>query len=177
MNHRNGHIDAGITGGALLTRLLIEENQADLMYPMILKEDYPSWGYFLKSGQTTWPESWDNSNSQLHSSYIFVGAWFIEGLLGIRPGPQGGYQHFELRPLLNLKPRLDFVKGHYDSMWGRIAVEWKVVNHVTTLNVDIPTNTDATLFVDDGLDHENGNAVHRSVRLGPGHHRLVAQIK
>lgn len=145
--HRTGHIDAGITGGALLTRLLIEENRADLMYAMVTKSDYPSWGFFQRSGQTTIPESWDNTNSQLHSSYLFVGAWFMEGLAGIRPGPDGGFQHFVLRPLIEANPPLDYVSAHYDSLFGRIACAWTRRNGRIELEVTVPPNTVGTLYL------------------------------
>ena len=37
--------------------------------------------------------------SLLHSSYLHLGLWFVEGLGGIQPDPkQGGFQSFVIRP-------------------------------------------------------------------------------
>jgi alpha-L-rhamnosidase len=165
--HRQGHIDAGITGGALLTRLLIDSGRADLMYAMATKDDYPSWGYFLEGGQTTFPETWEdahpssgylfkngettmlvtkeNEKSLLHSSYLFVGAWFIEGLAGIQPGPDGGYQNFVLEPYFGTAPQLKHVTAHYDSPFGRIACGWTKTGNTVKLHVGVPPNTQARL--------------------------------
>lgn len=145
--HRKGHIDAGIVGGALLTRLLIEGNRSDLMYVMATKDDYPSWGHFLETGLTTMPEAWDEVYSWLHSSFIFVDAWFIEGVAGIRPGPQGGFKHFVLRPMLNEKPPLNHVSASYDSDYGVIKISWTRNGSKVNLMATVPPNSTATLYL------------------------------
>ncbi len=164
--HREGHIDAGIVGGALLTRLLIDSNRADLMYTMAIKDDYPSWGHFLKSGLTTIPESWDMTESRLHSSYLFVGAWFMEGLAGIRPGPDGGYQHFVLRPLVDCKPALTHVSASYDSLYGKISCAWARSEGQLELTVTVPPNTSASLYLPFSV--ENGTEFGRPLNVAKG---------
>jgi alpha-L-rhamnosidase len=174
--HRDGHIDAGIVGGALLTRLLIDSNRADLMYTMALKDDYPSWGHFLKSGLTTIPESWDETESQLHSSYLFVGAWFMEGLAGIRPGPEGGFQHFVFRPLIDAKPTLAHVAAEYQSLYGPISCSWKRQGGKVELDVSVPPNTSATLYLPRRFETGSGPLTDgiRMVELQAGMHHFQA---
>jgi alpha-L-rhamnosidase len=84
----------------------------------------------------------------LHSSYLHICAWFIEGLGGIMPDPAApGYKHFIIRPgVLQNKP-LDWVKVKFDSPYGTIRSEWQIQNGMLTLNVAVPPNTTATVYV------------------------------
>src|SRR5690606_9723070 len=75
---RKGHIHVGITGGALLFKLLRDEGRDDLIYSMTSKRTYPSWGYMKDNDATTIWEMWEKDlpgHSLLHSSYLFPGAW------------------------------------------------------------------------------------------------------
>lgn len=155
--HRKGHIYAGITGGAILTRVLLDNHRADLMFPMATAEDYPGWGYFIKEGHTTMPEDWEGRQSQLHSSYLYIGAWFIEGLAGIMQVP--GKPEFELRPLVD---KIDHVSACCDSPYGRVAVSWLKREGKLELSVTVPPNSTATLV----LPGE------KAVKLEPGVHHL-----
>ena len=48
-----------------------------------------SYGYFLKQGYTTWPETWtvkpccSDTVSKMHGCYNAVGMWFVQGVAGI----------------------------------------------------------------------------------------------
>jgi alpha-L-rhamnosidase len=144
---RKGHIHAGITGGAFLYKTLLALDRQDLLFAMANKDTYPGWGDMLRSGATTMYESWDMDNSLCHSSYLYIGAWFIEGLAGIKVDPRmPGLQHFILKPGIVDDPSLTWVKAHYDSLYGRIESNWRIDDNGTlTLNVTIPPNTTATL--------------------------------
>jgi alpha-L-rhamnosidase len=146
---RHGHIHAGITGGAFLYRTLLALDRQDLLFTMANKDTYPGWGDILRSGGTTMYESWDMDNSLCHSSYLYIGTWFIEGLAGIKTNPAyPGLKHFILKPGLVDDPSLKWVKAHYDSLYGRIVSNWSIdTNNVLTTNVSIPPNTTATLFL------------------------------
>lgn len=147
---RKGHIHAGITAGGFLFKTLLEHDRADLLYPMAIKETYPSWGDFLKDGATTMYESWEgtrNNHSLLHSSYLYVGTLPMQGLLGIHPGPQGGYRHFELRPAILEDLGLTKAQGSYDSYFGKISVQWEIANGELTYKTIVPPNTTATLWL------------------------------
>ena len=54
----------------------------------------------LHNGATAFWEAWENKGaSRLHSSYLYVGAWFIDDVLGIQPDPDHpGFKHFVIRP-------------------------------------------------------------------------------
>lgn len=176
--HRNGHIDAGILGGALLTRLLLDSDRPDLMYAMATKTDYPSWGYFRASGQTTIPETWNNTDSWLHSSFLFVGAWFIEGVAGIRPGAAAGFQHFVLSPMLAATPALSRVSAHYDSLYGRIECAWVRRGAACDVTVTVPPNSSATFLAPNSLRAHvvgSGAPAAKCLELTSGRYRLIVR--
>jgi len=146
---RRGHIHAGITGGAFLFKTLLGFDRQDLLFEMANKDTYPSWGAMLRNGATSVWESWNMDNSLCHSSYLYVGTWFIEGLAGIKTDPHApGFKHFIIKPGIVDDPSLKWVKAHYDSPYGRIVSNWSIDNEGTlTLNVTIPPNTTATLLL------------------------------
>jgi alpha-L-rhamnosidase len=146
---RNGHIWAGITGGAFLTRTLIENGRDDLVYLMATKEDYPGWGDMLRQGATTIWESWErDKHSKCHSSYLYVGAWFIQGLGGIRPDPRApGFKSFLVRPGIVDDPKLGWVKAATGTPYGTVVSEWKREEGVLKVRAGVPPNTMATLLL------------------------------
>lgn len=146
---RKGHIHAGITGGAFLFKTLLALDRQDLIYTMANKTTYPGWGDMLRTGATTIYESWDMDNSLCHSSYLYIGTWFIEGLAGIKSDLRSpGFQRFVLKPGIVDDPSLTWVKAHHDSLYGRIVSNWKIDQAgVLTWNIAVPPNTTATVIL------------------------------
>lgn len=158
---RKGHIHAGITGGAFLFKTLLALDRQDLIYTMANKTTYPGWGDMLRTGATTMYEAWDMDNSLCHSSYLYVGTWFIEGLAGIKSDLRSpGFQRFILKPGIVDDPSLTWVKAHHDSLYGRIVSDWKIDDAgVLAWKVAVPPNTTATAIlptVDDKTVTEGG---------------------
>ncbi len=146
---RKGHIHAGITGGAFLFKTLMESNRDDLIYTMVNQPDFPGWGHMLKSGATTIWESWEGGNmSLMHSSYLYVGAWFIHGVLGIQPDAAApGFRRFTIRPGPLDQPGLTWAKGSYNSPHGAIGVEWHQTADAFTLDTTLPPGTTALAYI------------------------------
>jgi len=137
-----------LTEGYFIVKNLLESVRQDLMYVMATKEDYPSWGNMLHQGATTLWEAWDGRNSLLHSSYLHIGAWFIEGLAGIRPDPERpDYKHFILKPGVMKEQNLDWVKARLETPYGLIRSEWTIGNETFQLKVSVPPNTTATVYL------------------------------
>ncbi len=148
---RKGHIFAGITGGALLFKYLRETDRHDLIYSMVSQEDYPSWGFMRNNGATTLWEAWEKDrpgHSLLHSSYLYPGAWHIEGLAGIKRDPDSpGFRRFVVR-VPNLKAsEISRAKANFDSPVGMIVSDWARKNEQLTLTVIVPPNCKATVYL------------------------------
>ena len=141
-----GHIDTGIHGTYFLIKLLTELDRNDLVFAMASKRDYPGWGHMLEQGATTIWETWEGQISKLHSSFLSIGAWFIEGVAGIQVDPQHpGYKHFVIKP--GVVGDLTWAKGELDSIHGRISSDWKIEGDTFTLAIVVPPNTTATIHV------------------------------
>ena len=144
---RQGHIWAGITGGAFLLKTLLEADRVDLIHLMATREDYPGWAFMRKNGATTFWENWpDDHHSKLHSSYLHIGYLFIPGLAGIRLDPDvPGFKSFVIRPPVLDDPALTWVRGSLETLHGTIASAWKVEGGRIRMEVAVPPDTTARL--------------------------------
>jgi alpha-L-rhamnosidase len=143
---RKGHLDTGMLGTYFLINYLMEIGRNDLLWLIVTQEDYPGWGHMLKQGATTWWEQWNGHASQIHSCFTSLDGWFSQGLAGIRPDSTApGFKKIMIKPAI--VGDLTWVKCHYDSTFGRIISNWKREGGKLTMEVTIPANTTATVFV------------------------------
>jgi alpha-L-rhamnosidase len=144
---KQGHLDTGLQGTFLLLDLLTKENRSDLVARVMSQTTFPGWGFLLKERQvTTWPETWSGWGSQIILVLGSPGAWFYEGLAGVRPDPAApGFKRIIIKPAII--GDLTWVKCHYDSPYGRIVSNWKREGSKLTMDVTIPPNTTATVYV------------------------------
>jgi alpha-L-rhamnosidase len=147
---RGGHLSTGFLGTPFLLFALSEHGRSDIAYKLLLNETYPSWGYMLSKGATTWWERWNGDtgdpamNSFNHYAFGSVMAWVYRSVAGIDTAPDGpGFQHIEIQPRAG--SGLDQARGEYDSAYGKIVTDWKQLGGVFTLKVQIPANTTATV--------------------------------
>lgn len=147
--NRKGHIWGGITAGSFLMHTLLDNHRNDLIFEMAMKEDFPGWGNMLKLGSGTLFEDWECRGSALHSSYLYIGSWFIEALGGIRR-PEAGYNQFVIAPWIT-KDGPKQVRTHYNSMYGDIVSNWSVKSDQLQIEVVIPANSTAVLKLPDVL--------------------------
>jgi len=140
-----GHLDTGMHGTYFVMRYLMEADRNDLIFEMASKTDYPGWGYMLVNGATTSWESW-TGQSHIHDTLISIGAWFTEGLAGIRSdGTSPGFKHFIVKPAV--VGDLTFARAKYRSIHGDIVSDWRIESGTFKLSVTVPPGTTATVFV------------------------------
>jgi alpha-L-rhamnosidase len=142
------YLDMGSSGLPVLLKFLVEEMERnDILYATLSKTTEPGYGYFLSRGETTWPEYWDdNCPSRIHTCYTGIAAWFIKGLGGIREDPaRYGYQSFIVKPAL--AGDLTYAKAQTESLYGTISSDWEKKDGMIYLNVTIPVNSTATVYV------------------------------
>jgi alpha-L-rhamnosidase len=149
----NGHVGTGLVGAQWLMRTLSDNGRADVAYQIANQKTYPGWGYMVEQGATTIWELWNGNtadpamNSGNHVMQIGdLGIWFYEYLAGIRPDPQKpGFKHIIIRPYP--VGDLTFVQASHKSMYGEIKSSWKRDGNRIQLDVTIPPNTTATVYV------------------------------
>jgi len=144
---KQGHLDTGLLGTFVMLDLLIQENRNDLIDLIMGQTTYPGWGYLIKElGLKTWPETWSGWGSHVILVTATPGSWFYEGLAGILPDvTQPGFKHFTLRP--GIVKSVDWVKCSYESPYGKIVSNWKREDDILTMEVTVPANTTATVYV------------------------------
>lgn len=146
-----GHIDVGIGGGGILFMLLRGEGRDDLIYSMTSQTDYPGWGCMREHGATSLWEMWEPDlpkHSLLHSSYLYPGAWYIDGVAGIRRDPEcPGMQRFIVRSPMLSEDQMQWAKASFDSPAGTIVSSWKKENGLLTHEITVPANTSATVMI------------------------------
>jgi alpha-L-rhamnosidase len=139
---------AGDVGYRYLLQALAMGGRSDVIFAMNDRSDKPGYGYQLKMGATSLTEAWDarRSSSQNHFMLGQIVEWFYGGLAGIQPDPDGpGFAKIIIHP----SPVGDITaaQASYDSVRGRIVSAWKRDGSRLTLNVTIPPNTTATVWV------------------------------
>jgi alpha-L-rhamnosidase len=153
MVKRQGHLSVGLIGMQWLMQTLTDIGRADVAYVLVTQTTKPSWGYMIEKGSTTIWERWDTDtgDASMNSEALLIlagnlDAWFYQTLAGINADPaQPGFKHVIIRP----QPvgDLTWVKAHHDSPYGRIASSWKREAGNLKLDVTIPANTTATVYV------------------------------
>lgn len=170
---RNGHIHVGITAGALLFKLLRDEGRDDLIYSMTSQTTYPSWGYMKENDATTIWEMWEKDlpgHSLLHSSYLYPGAWYIDGLAGIKRSPDvPGFKEFVIRPPRLKASTVDWVKSSFDSPVGLIKSEWKKEGDKFMMNVTVPANSKAILYFPSEGEIMEASGFAKMIKRGNGY--------
>ena len=144
--NRKGHLDTGMLGTYFLLNYLNAIGRSDLVFTVASQTTYPGWGYMLEQGATTWLEQWNGYYSHIHSCFTSLDGWFYQGLAGIqadRTAP--GFKKVIIKPAI--VGDLTWVKAHFDSPYGRIVSHWRRDAHKLTMDVTIPVNTSATVFV------------------------------
>jgi alpha-L-rhamnosidase len=148
-----GHVGTGLVGAQWLMRTLSDNGHADLAYRIATQKSYPGWGYMAEQGATTIWELWNGNtadpamNSGNHVMQIGdLAVWMYEYLAGLRTDPdQPGFRHALIRPYPVAD--LTFVKATHQTMYGELASSWKREKGRFTLEVTVPVNTTATVWV------------------------------
>ena len=122
-------------------------------YKLLLTKTVPSWLYPVSIGATTiWEqwEAWDGKNAQggmnslNHYSFGAVGEYLFGMVGGIQPDAPG-YKRIRIQPVI--AEGLTWAKASYDSIHGKIVSHWHLDGARLTMDVTIPPNTTANVYV------------------------------
>jgi len=147
------HLSTGFLGTPFLLFTLADHGRSDVAYRLLLNETYPSWGYMLSKGATTWWERWNGDtgdpamNSYNHYAFGSVIAWVYRYAAGIDATLEApGFKEIVIHPQLD--SRMPAARAEYDSVYGKIASDWKgTPSGPFSLRVTIPANTSAKVFL------------------------------
>lgn len=138
------HMDVGILGAKYLLNTLADNGYTDVAYRILNQRTMPSYGYWVDQGATTLWEDWDGHESLNHVMFGDVSAWFYKYLAGINASSPG-FTQIVIKP--HVVGDLTWAKGSYDSAQGRIVSNWKKTGGALQMDVTIPANSTATVYV------------------------------
>jgi hypothetical protein len=148
-------LTTGFLGTPWLLPALSGSGKLTEAYALLLRQEYPSWGYEIKMGATTMWERWNSinpdgsfgdpaMNSFNHYAYGAVGQWMYQNIGGIS-AIEAGYQKSRIAPQIG--GGLTNGSGSFDSAYGTIKSAWRNDIDGFRLVVDVPVNTTAQIEI------------------------------
>jgi alpha-L-rhamnosidase len=149
------HLTTGFLGTPYLCDVLTRFGHTDVAYELLLQESYPSWLYPVKQGATTIWERWNgirtdstfepaSMNSFNHYAYGAIGDFMYRRVAGLETdGP--GYKKILIQP--HTGKGLTMAKADLQTYYGLLSSGWKIENDKLLLDVEIPANTTATVYI------------------------------
>lgn len=144
-----GYLDTGSPGLPMMQKWVVEDrSEPEIMLPALQRKTFPSYGYFLERGESTWPEYWevDGIQSRIHTCFTSIAGYFIKGIGGIQADPHTpGMQRVVIRP--GIVGDLTYARTTTESLYGPITSHWQRDGNDVTLNLEIPPNSTAIIYL------------------------------
>lgn len=145
---RNNALTAGDIGYRYVIKALEEAGRSDIIFAMNSRDDVPGYGFQLKHGATALTESWQAYESVSNNHFMLghLMEWFYSGLAGIRQTERSvAFNEVEIKP----EPVGDITeaKASFFSPYGEIRSGWKKKTTGFEMNVTIPANSTAVIYV------------------------------
>ena len=145
--HDDG-LTAGDIGYRYLLRALADGGRSDVIFDMNSRSDRPGYGMILAKGATSLTEAWDArlDSSQDHFMLGHIMEWFYSDLAGIQRDPSAvGFKKIIIKP--TPVGNVTWVTASYRSASGTIESSWRIDNDKFFLNIVIPANTTAKVYL------------------------------
>ena len=160
--HTTGNI-----GTKYLLEVLGSYGYAELVWNLLVSEDYPGWGYMLANGATTLWERWEleegnGMNSHNHPMLGCPCSWLYRFVSGIRLLPGScAFDRFELKPIF-LKD-LDYCRAAFNARPGMIRSQWQRKEGKVIFEFTIPPNCTAEVTLPDGRKEDYPAGSHQII--------------
>lgn len=161
----NKHIDVGLLGTKTILNALSENGYAQLAYEVASQETFPSWGWWIVNGATTFYENWPlDAGSDISLNHIMFGeinAWYYKALGGIFPDEsRPGFKNIMLKP--NFVTGLSHFEASHESPYGNIVSSWQRRGKTIEYKVTVPANSTATLYLNGKNIRENNKSLEKN---------------
>lgn len=170
LHENNNHLTTGFVGTPYLCHVLSRYGHTDLAYTLLMQKDFPSWLYQVTQGATTIWEHWDgrksdgtfwsdSMNSFNHYAYGSIGEWIYRCAAGINTEESApGFKRIRICP--NSDERLGELYCRYHSVHGDIVSSWKREKRHVSYLIQIPVNTTAAVYLENGEIHQVGSGTY-----------------
>ena len=159
---KNGEkLETGFVGTPLLGNVLTDNGFSDLVWTLVLNEEYPGWLHEVLLGATTVWERWNSvgddgvisdtgMNSLNHYAYGSILEWLFRHGAGLDfDGKTPGCRKAVMRPELNWKVKS--MSAVYDSPAGKYALSWEILDeHHVKILAEVPFGCRADLILPAG---------------------------
>jgi alpha-L-rhamnosidase len=144
---RDGYLSTGFVGTPILLTTLSDLGLSKEAYIMATKEGYPGWfDMVFKKGNSVMKENWEGGLVQMPSLAGPIGHWFFYSLAGIRNVPgKPAFEEVIIKP--DVLDNLTWASGTFQSPRGTIVSKWKKQADNYELQVTIPANTSAQVYL------------------------------
>ncbi len=177
---RGGVLSTGFLGTPFSLDVLADIGRADLVYDLLLRTEFPSWGYMIAKGATTIWERWNGDtgdvamNSFNHYALGAVAGFLFRRVAGIAPAAPG-FREITVAPVLD--PRVRQAGADYDLVVGRISTDWTwTPGKAFELSLTVPPNAVAHVALPAQLGSRarlDGSDQSLSFDVGPGAHTVT----
>ena len=167
IEERGYRLSTGDVGNRYLFQTLADNGLNDVMYKMHNHKEVPGYGFQLQFGATTLTELWDPRAGASWNHFMMgqIEEWFFKSLAGIQSEGNSGYKDVVIAP----QPvgDLTHVDASYKTLYGTISVHWKIDSNNFTLNISIPANCTAKVFLPKQKEYKT---------VGSGDHTFSSEI-
>lgn len=151
IRRRGDLLSTGFLGTPFSLDALADNDQHSVVYDLLLRTEFPSWGYMIRKDATTIWERWNGDvgdvamNSFNHYALGAVTGFVFRRIAGIEP-IRAGFLSFRFDPVLDA--RVSRGGGDYDSVLGRISTDWEMKpDGGFDLHLVAPTNSRAEVHI------------------------------
>ena len=157
-----GHLTTGFLGTPFLCHVLSDNGKNKEAIKLLLRSEYPSWLYPVTKGATTIWERWNgikpdgsfqypSMNSFNHYAYGAIGEWMYANLMGLKVNEDfPGFKRYKVQPLFD--KNLDFIKGSFDSNYGKIQIAWTRKKGKLQFSLYLPANTSSDVVLNKPME-------------------------
>ena len=160
-------LSTGDVGNRYLFQTLADNGLNEIMYKMHNHREVPGYGFQLQFGTTTLTELWDPRDGASWNHFMMgqIEEWFYKSLAGITTEDNSGLKNIVIAP----KPvgDLKFVEASYDTLYGTIAVNWKIDGNEFKMDISVPHNCTAKVYLPQQEDY---------LSVGSGNHSFTTPI-
>ncbi|WP_316807875.1 alpha-L-rhamnosidase [Pedobacter agri] len=145
---RKNSLTAGDIGYRYVLRVLEDAGKSDVIFDMNSRSDVPGYGMQIAKGATALTESWAAlptvSNNHFMLGHLME--WLYSGVGGIRQTENSiAFSNIKIEP--EIVGDLTSASVSYNSSYGEISSSWKKTNNSFEIEVKIPVNTKAVVYL------------------------------
>jgi len=160
-------LSTGDVGNRYLFQALADNGLNEIMFKMHNHREVPGYGFQLQFGTTTLTELWDPRDGASWNHFMMgqIEEWFYKSLAGITTDDYSGFRNIVIapQPVGDLK----FVEASYDTLYGTISVNWRIDGDQFKMNLSVPHNCTAKVYLPQQEDYK---------AIGAGHHSFTTTL-